>query len=229
MGSGPFAPHQASPVELKAQIDAERQRTPFLVFRTPDDQQRILVLEAAGARVRVGRDPMCELCLDHDERVSRLHAELENVGDVWTLTDHGLSRNGSFVNEERVSGQRALHDGDVLRFGATHLLFRSPVEREARETRAASKGELPALNSTQRRILTALCRPYRDGSPFVTPASNQDIANEVSLSVDRVKAHLGALFALVGVEDLPQTHKRARLAELALRTGLVMRRDLEAP
>lgn len=228
MGSGPFAPHQASPRELKAQIDAERQQMPFLVYRTPDDQQRILVLEASDARLRVGRDPMCELCLDQDDQVSRLHAELENVGDVWTLADHGMSRNGSFVNEERISGQRILHDGDVLRFGGTHLLFRSPLEREARETRAASEGQLPALSDTQRRILIALCRPYRDGSPFVTPASNREIANEVSLSVDRVKAHLGALFVLVGVEDLPQTHKRARLAELALRTGLVTRRDLEA-
>jgi pSer/pThr/pTyr-binding forkhead associated (FHA) protein len=108
------------------------------VFRTPDDQQRILVLEAAGARVRVGRDPMCELCLDDDERVSRLHAELENVGDGWTLADHGVSRNGSFVNEERVSGQRVLYDGDVLRFGASQLLFRSPLEREERKTRAAT-------------------------------------------------------------------------------------------
>jgi len=32
----------------------------------------------------------------------------------------------------------------------------------------------------------------------------------------------------VGVEDLPHTHKRARLAELALRIGLVTRRDLAA-
>ncbi|MGH2950351.1 MAG: FHA domain-containing protein [Solirubrobacteraceae bacterium] len=228
MGSGPFAPHHASPRELKAQIDAERQRAPFLVYRTADDEQRILVLEASGGRLRVGRDPMCELCLEHDEQVSRLHGELENVGDVWALADHGLSRNGSFVNEERVSGQRVLHDGDVLRFGATHLLFRSPLEREARETRAASHGQLPALTDTQRRILLALCRPYRDARPFVTPASNQEIAAEVSLSVDRVKAHLGALFTLVGVEELPQTHKRARLAELALRTGLVTRRDLKA-
>ncbi|MEY2514045.1 MAG: hypothetical protein QOJ89_1403, partial [bacterium] len=34
MGSGPFAAHHASPRELKAQIEAERQRAPFLVYRT---------------------------------------------------------------------------------------------------------------------------------------------------------------------------------------------------
>jgi len=171
---------------------------------------------------------MCEICLDRDDQVSRLHAELENVGDIWALVDFGLSRNGSFVNEERVSGQRVLHDTDILRFGATHLLFRSPLKREARETRPADGAELPTLTSTQRRILIALCRPYRDASPFVTPASNREIARDVSLSVDRVKAHLSTLFELVGVEDLPHIHKRARLAELAVRMGLVTRQELAA-
>jgi len=171
--------------------------------------------------LRVGRDPMCELCLAHDDQVSRLHAELEKIGELWVLIDFGLSRNGSFVNDQRLSGQRVLHDRDMLRFGSTHLLFRSPLEREARDTRAATKPEPPVLSATQQRILTALCRPYRDASPFATPASNRAIADEVSLSVDRVKAHLGSLFEFFGVEDLPHTHKRARLAELALRSGLL--------
>jgi FHA domain len=226
MSAGPFSRHQASPSELKARIDAERLQAPFLVFRGPDDEQQIFALEQNGGRLSVGRDPMCGVCLDHDDQVSRLHAELENVGDVWALVDFGLSRNGSFVNEERVSGQRVLHDADVLRFGSTHLLFRSPLERDQRETRAATGDDLPALTRTQRRIVVALCRPYRDASPFVTPASNAEIAREVSLSIDRVKAHLGALFELLGVEDLPHTHKRVRLAELALRMGVVTRRDL---
>jgi hypothetical protein len=88
-------------------------------------------------------------------------------------------------------------------------------------------GPPPQLSETQRRILIALCRPYREGSPFVTPASNREIAAEVFLSVDRVKAHLSALFELLGVGEERQTHKRARLAEVALRTGLVTTRELE--
>jgi pSer/pThr/pTyr-binding forkhead associated (FHA) protein len=231
MPSGPFAPHSSSPSELKEQIAAERERLPFLVYRDAEDRQRILQLGLGptGVRVRVGRDPMCELCLDHDERVSRLHAELENVGDVWTLADHGLSRNGTFVNEERVVGQRVLHDGDVLRMGSTYLLFRSPADATARPTRATTGGAPPQLSDVQRRILVALCRPYREGSPFVTPASNREIAAEVFLSVDRVKAHLGTMFELLGIDEERQTHKRARLAETALRTGLVTRRELEEP
>lgn len=231
MPSGPFAPHSSSPSELKEQIAAERERLPFLVYRDAEDRQQILALGSGptGVRVRVGRDPMCELCLDHDERVSRLHAELENVGEVWTLADHGLSRNGTFVNEERVVGQRVLHDGDVLRMGSTYLLFRSPADASARPTRATTGGAPPQLSDVQRRILVALCRPYREGSPFVTPASNREIAAAVFLSVDRVKAHLGTMFELLGIDEERQTHKRARLAETALRTGLVTRRELEEP
>lgn len=223
----PFARHSSSPSELKEQIAAERGQSPFLVYRDSEDEQQILTLPASSDRLRVGRDPMCELCLSHDDRVSRLHAELENVGEVWTLADHGLSRNGTFVNEERVTGQRVLHDGDVLRIGGTYLLFRSPSGSGATPTRAATGGAPPQLSDVQRRILVALCRPYREGTPFVTPASNREIADEVFLSVDRVKAHMGALFELLGVDEERQTHKRARLAETALRTGLVTRRQLE--
>jgi hypothetical protein len=46
------------------------------------------------------------------------------------------------------------------------------------------------------------------------------------LSVDTVKAGLRTLFAIFGVDDLPQNRKRAALAEAALRTGAVSRRDL---
>jgi DNA-binding NarL/FixJ family response regulator len=75
-------------------------------------------------------------------------------------------------------------------------------------------------------VLVALCRPYRDGSPFATPASNQDIANEVALSVPRVKAHLRDLFERLGVEDLPHNAKRVKLVEIAFQTGAVSVREL---
>jgi pSer/pThr/pTyr-binding forkhead associated (FHA) protein len=227
MASSPFSPHQSTPRELQQQIAAERAQVPFLLYRDADDRQQILTLDSSSGRLRVGRDPICDLRLAHDDRVSRLHAELESVGDVWTLADHGLSRNGTFVNEERVNGQRVLHDGDVLRIGGTYLLFRSPADPSTDPTRTATRGAPPRLSDVQRRILVALCRPYREGTPFATPASNREIADEVFLSIDRVKARLGVLFELLGVDEERQTHKRARLAEAALRTGLVTRREIE--
>ena len=75
-------------------------------------------------------------------------------------------------------------------------------------------------------FLVALCRPFKDGSPYATPATNQQIADELYLTVDAVKTHLRGLFAKFLVSDLPQNQKRASLALSALRTGVVSRRDL---
>jgi hypothetical protein len=69
-------------------------------------------------------------------------------------------------------------------------------------------------------VLVALCRPFKETSGYVTPATNQQIAAELFLSVDAVKTHLRALFAKFWVEQLPQNQKRVRLVELAL-TGAV--------
>jgi hypothetical protein len=46
-------------------------------------------------------------------------------------------------------------------------------------------------------VLVALCRPYRDGDRFATPATNQQIGAEVFLGVDAVKTHLRVLFRKV--------------------------------
>jgi DNA-binding NarL/FixJ family response regulator len=75
-------------------------------------------------------------------------------------------------------------------------------------------------------VLVALCRPYRHGG-FATPATNQDIAREVFLSVDAVKMHLRTLFARFELGSLPQNQKRATLAERALQRGVISFRDLD--
>jgi DNA-binding NarL/FixJ family response regulator len=78
----------------------------------------------------------------------------------------------------------------------------------------------------QKRVLVALCRPFKEGAAFATPATNQQIADELTLSVDAVKTHLRALFEKFGVEDLPQNQKRVALVERALQSGIVSERDL---
>ena len=70
-------------------------------------------------------------------------------------------------------------------------------------------GEL--LTPAQRRVLIALCRPFKD-STYATPATNQQIADELVVSVDAVKSTLRALFEVFGVDALPQNQKRASLA-----------------
>jgi hypothetical protein len=68
------------------------------------------------------------------------------------------------------------------------------------------------VSAAQHRVLVALCRPLKDASGYVTPATNQQIADELFVSVDAVKVHLRGLFAKFGIEDLLQNPERARLA-----------------
>jgi pSer/pThr/pTyr-binding forkhead associated (FHA) protein len=220
-------PRSTSAPELKAQIEAERRGRPFLVFRDGHGEQRIVTIEERQSELWVGRGESADVRLDWDEEVSGLHAQLEIVRDECTLLDDGLSRNGSFVGEERVEGRRRLLDGDTLRFGRTTVLYRSPGAAAPEATVAAS--EVPAaatISPAQRRVLLALCRPFKEGAEFATPATNQAIAAELHLSVDAVKTHMRALFEKLEVEDLPQNRKRLAVVERALQSGVVSRREL---
>jgi pSer/pThr/pTyr-binding forkhead associated (FHA) protein len=218
---------QTSAPELKAQIEAERGGLPFLVFRDGEGAQRIVTVKTGTAALWVGRGDSADVRLDWDEEVSALHAQIEVVRDECTLLDDGLSRNGSFVCEQRVDGRRRLRDGDTLRFGRTTVLFRRPGEGAPEATVAA--GQVPAaatISPGQRRVLVALCRPFKGESAFATPATNQAIAEELHLSVDAVKTHMRALFEKLEVADLPQNQKRVALVERALQSGAIGRREL---
>jgi pSer/pThr/pTyr-binding forkhead associated (FHA) protein len=221
-------PQAATASELKAQIEAEREGLPFLIFREGDGRHRIVVLDDKVERLSIGRRSSADVPLTWDEGVSRLHAELRRIGEDWTLVDDGLSMNGSFVNGERVSGHRRLHDGDALRLGGAVLVFRNPGEAQE-SIGTAPMGDLNrivSLSETQRKVLVALCRPFKDATAFVTPATNEEVARELYLSVDAVKKHMRALFEKFGVEQLPQNEKRARLVERAFAGGVISEREL---
>jgi pSer/pThr/pTyr-binding forkhead associated (FHA) protein len=223
----PDSPHRATPSELRARLEAERRTQPFLLYRDAAGAQRILDLGLETARLAIGRHPSCEVALPDDPEVSRVHAELECLHGEWTLVDDGRSRNGSYVNGERVRGRRRLRDGDTVAVGRTLLVFRAPSGRESWRTLPSEERAAPEISGAQRRVLVALCRSLAD-TPFAVPASNQQIAAELVVGVETVKTHLGALFRAFGVEDLPQNQKRAALARRAIDTGAVGPRDLES-
>ena len=215
---------QQTPAELKEIIAAERSGYPFLVWRTEDGEQRLLVLDQANWRVTIGRDATADVPLPWDAEVSRTHALLEQVGRGWTVVDDGLSRNGSFVNGARVIGRRRLTDKDRLVLGATQITYR---ETSGGTTQTASAIDAPSaipLSPMQRKVLIALCRPVHE-SDSATAATNRQIAEEVFLTVDAVKAHLRVLFDRYGLSELAQNEKRARLVASVLEAGVLVPRD----
>ena len=221
-----LAPHARSATELKSIIEAERTGVPFVLWRDAAGTQHIFSL--GGRRhATIGRRSSSDVVLPDDGEVSRTHAELDLIGEDWTITDDGLSRNGTFVNRIRITQRKRLVDGDVLRFGTTIVEFRCPAEGSTAATSSASYlPTVESLTGTQRKIMIALCRPYKTGDQYATPASNNQIASEVFLGVDAVKNHLRILFQRFEIADLPQNQKRARLVECAFQWGLVSERDL---
>jgi len=73
----------------------------------------------AGPAV-IGRGRSSDVAL-HDEGVSRAHARIVVHGDEIFIEDLD-SRNGTFVNGERVRGRAPLADGDKIQVGRTTIL-----------------------------------------------------------------------------------------------------------
>jgi pSer/pThr/pTyr-binding forkhead associated (FHA) protein len=205
--------------DVQALLAAERGGQPFFTGRMPDGGQLIFLLPRDRWRLTVGRRPESDIALGWDVEVSRAHALLEQVGEQWTLVDDGLSSNGSFVNGQRVAGRQRLRQGDRLCFGNTQLVFRDPGPAESEATRRETPSAMP-LTPSQHKVLVALCRPLNEASSTL-PATNRQIADEVFLSVDAVKAHLRVLFDRFGAGELAQNEKRARLAAQVLMDRVV--------
>jgi len=215
------------PADLKERLDAERRGLPFVVFRDSAGTQRIVTLDSSRDELTVGRAEECDIRIEGDAEVSRLHALLTRRGGSWTVADAGLSRNGTFLNGERVRGHRVLRGRDVLRAGLTEIRFFDPTPERTRTVTTHAPLATPSISPAQRKVLVALCAPYKGHSAFATPASNEDIAAQLVLSVDAVKSHLRALFIKFGLEGLPRTQKRIRLAEEAFARGVVRDSDLD--
>jgi pSer/pThr/pTyr-binding forkhead associated (FHA) protein len=200
---------------------------PFLVYRDGGGADAMVELPDGCDRFTIGRRLGNGLTIGWDPKVSRVHAALERVGQDWVLVDEGLSSNGTFLNAERVLSRRRLADGDVIGVGRTTLVFSDPGEASASTLTEADLDPriVAELTRTQREVLIALCRPFRS-SAVAGPATNREIAEELSTSVDAVKSALRGLFSLYGLDGLPQNQKRARLALEVMRSGVVTRRDL---
>lgn len=87
-----------------------------LVFRATHSDQRF---EASGAVVRVGRSPECNVRIPPEQgaSVSRVHAEI-SIGESGVVIRDAGSRNGTFVNGNRIQGAHPLMVGDRVMLGS---------------------------------------------------------------------------------------------------------------
>ena len=208
--------------EHEARLAAERLGLPFLVYRDGSGEQRIYQLDRGRRSVTIGRREEADISLPWDPECSRLHAELELRAGEWTISDDGLSQNGTWVNEVRLVGRRRLSDGDDVRVGRTHVIFANPGAMGIGPTLVP--GELsatPRFSEQQQRILGALCRPLMGDGEGLQPAPDDEISRSMGISPEIVTTELDHLTRALGLDELPRTQRRGELALLALRSGLV--------
>ena len=208
--------------EHEARLAAERLGLPFLVYRDGEGRQRIHPLERGRRSVTIGRRDEADVSLPWDPECSRLHAELELRAGEWTISDDGLSQNGTWVNELRLVGRRRLADGDDVRVGRTHLIFANPVSIGIGPTLVP--GELsatPRFSDQQQRLLRGLCRPLMGDGQGVAPATDEEISTWAGIPARTVTTELDHLTRALGLDDGPPELRRRELALLALRSGLV--------
>ncbi|PYP41930.1 MAG: hypothetical protein DMD42_12890, partial [Gemmatimonadetes bacterium] len=77
-----------------------------------------------GASLVFGREAGCDVVVPGKD-VSRRHAEIVQTPKGYVVVDS--STNGTFVNEERVEGQRILARADVIRLGDEQFRFYADV------------------------------------------------------------------------------------------------------
>jgi pSer/pThr/pTyr-binding forkhead associated (FHA) protein len=93
------------------------------------------------AELTVGRSPDCDLTLT-DPKVSRRHAAVVNVAGGLLLRDCS-SLNGTWLNDERIDGERRLAPGDRVRIGGSEFIVEAADDGAARGDGAERRGEEP--------------------------------------------------------------------------------------
>jgi hypothetical protein len=207
--------------ELDARRAAERRGERFLLYRDEEGRQVIHTL-AEGQAVTIGRRPEADVSVPWDPEMSRVHAELAVRAGEWTISDDGLSQNGTWVNGLRLTGRRRLGDGDLVQVGRTTFWFCDPVPVATGPTLVP--GELsatPRFSEQQQRVLRALCRPLFQDGEGINPASDEEIAEVTGIPLAAVVSELDHLARAMGLDDMPQDDQRAEVALLAMRSGLV--------
>ncbi|MDX2153444.1 MAG: trypsin-like peptidase domain-containing protein [Bryobacteraceae bacterium] len=149
--------------------------------------------------VSIGRDPSCEIIFDQDKDdvVSRMHSRINIAAGqppAFKVADLG-SRNGTFLNRQRISSEVALTPGDVIQLGPGGPELEFDVEPRAlgKPTRLAT--EIPAP------LMTREAAPVSQVTPVIPPAAPKSGVGKgtVERMIQRSEKKNHAALAVAGV------------------------------
>jgi DNA-binding response OmpR family regulator len=134
----------------------------LLIWREGDLIKDQWVLQEADQEITIGRSPDCTISIPI-RWISRVHAMLRRERGQFTLEDAG-SKNGVFVNGQRVIKPHPLNDGDVIQLApGLELIY---VDSEATAPLPGQRGLGLQIDPLERQI-------YVHGQLLTPPLSNQ--------------------------------------------------------
>jgi len=138
---------------------------PWLEHRDAEDEAPVRI-PLLHTPFRIGRGPECDFVV-HSTKVSKAHAEILLRRSTWIVRDLG-SRNGTFVNGERIADARRLRHGDVVHVANKSFSFRSRGAGERHDAtlmQTSSGGELAGVRDLVRTLVER--RVYAVFQPIV--------------------------------------------------------------
>jgi len=134
----------------------------LLIWKEGDLIKDQWILHDTEQEITIGRSPECVISIPV-RWISRQHAMLRRQGGQFVLEDSG-SKNGVFINGQRVIKPRPLTDGDVIQLApGLELIY---VDSEATAPLPGQKGLGLHLDAAERQV-------YVHGQILTPPLSNQ--------------------------------------------------------
>lgn len=149
---------------------------------------------ADNLEVTLGRDPSSTVSYDaqKDDLVSRNHARIaRDPGNQNQFILHDLgSRNGTFVNKQRVTGQTVLTPGDVVQFGAGGPEFQFDLDPRPNVMGATREADaiappIPSTRESQSFPATAAAPVGTGSTPSPSPAITGSAATPQKVGIGK--------------------------------------------
>ena len=148
-----------------------------------------------------------------DPFVSREHARLSWSGQVASILDLG-SRNGTFVNGQRILGEEVLSDGTKITIGPYELMICFSIFKAIWQsfnlddsTRSDEAGAIDAAEKRPQLLaLTPGQRRVYDG--FMESLSEKEVAARLKISIHTVHTHAKAIYKALAVSSRPELVRR---------------------
>jgi hypothetical protein len=191
-------------------------RVPQLIVKGGPEKAREILL--SQELLTIGRLESSDIPVS-DRLVSRHHAEIESRQGQYVIRDCG-SRNGTFVNGQRISEPHILRDGDEIQIGLEFKgLYIDPeatgalgtdvvgmtrglwIDRGSREVWVGAKKLTPPVSRAQFGLLTLLCekpgRVYSRDEIAAAVWSQNDIGGVSDEMIDALVGRLRRRIAAV--------------------------------